>query len=340
MRILDLFAGIGGFSLAAHWLGWETAAFVEWEEKAQWRLKKNFPGVPVYGDIKEFHYEKEKHGIIDLICGGFPCQPFSSAGKRKGKDDDRHLWPQMLRVIREVKPSFVIGENVAGIVSMDSGNVLKEICTDLESEGYTVQPFIIPAIAKGAPHRRDRIWIIAHCKKSNDGRHSRKQEAGQKQKFGICFEQSVITNTESQQKQPTTESGFFPESCGGNSGDFTNAGSKGLQRSEQPKAFKQRQGPPRSTSERNKDDWNKHWLEVATELCRVDDGLPAWMDSSERKTIYKAVGYFGRKETEKRTGLDLRKVEEQIQRTERLKQLGNSIVPQVVYEIFKAIELN
>jgi DNA-cytosine methyltransferase len=352
MRILDLFAGIGGFSLAAHWMGWETAAFVEWEEKAQCRLKKNFPGVPVYGDIKEFHYEKEKHGPIDLICGGFPCQPFSSAENRKGKDDDRHLWPQMLRVIREVKPAFVLAENVAGIVSMDSGKVLEEICTDLESEGYAVQPFIIPAISKGAPHRRDRIWIVAHSDSGNARVRQRtlqksdeRKGVQQEQRVGQCggtnqtFRQD-FTNTKKAKCQFTCDTWERGVGFADLYFNPTNPGGKRLQRSEQPKAFRQKEGTPRSTPERNKDDWYNHWLEIATELCRVDDGLPHWMDSSERKTIYNAVGYFGRKETEKRTGLDLRKVEEQVQRTEKLKQLGNSIVPQVVYEIFKAIELN
>lgn len=169
MRVLDLFAGIGGFSLAAHRMGWETIAFVEWDDFCQKVLKKNFPNVPVYGDIKEFD-GTQYNGTVDLVCGGFPCQPFSTAGRRKGKNDDRYLWKEMRRVIREVQPAWVVGENVAGIISMDDGRVLEEILSDLEGEGYAVQPVIIPAAALGAPHRRDRIWIIANsCNSSNRG---------------------------------------------------------------------------------------------------------------------------------------------------------------------------
>lgn len=166
ITMLDLFAGIGGFSVAGHSMGWQTSGFVEWDRINQLRLKKNFPGVPVFGDIRSFDGKKfvEQYGTVDLICGGFPCQPFSAAGQRSGKADDRYLWPEMLRVIREVKPAAIVGENVAGLVTMDGGAVLDEICTSLENEGYTVEiPFILPAIAAGAPHRRDRIWIVAYC---------------------------------------------------------------------------------------------------------------------------------------------------------------------------------
>lgn len=159
--MLDLFAGIGGFSLAGHWAGWETVAFVEWDSFCQKVLNKNFPNVPVYGDIKQFDGTQYTR-TVDIICGGFPCQPFSDAGKRKGTADDRYLWPEMLRVIREVQPAWVVGENVAGLISMDGGVVLESVCADLEGEGYSVQPFVIPACAVGAPHERERIWIVAH----------------------------------------------------------------------------------------------------------------------------------------------------------------------------------
>ena len=156
MKHLDLFSGIGGFALAARWVGIETVQFVEIETYAQKVLTKNFPGVPIHDDIKTF--DATKFRGIDLITGGYPCQPFSQAGKRRGSEDDRHLWPEMFRVIREARPDFVLAENVAGHVSMG----LDEVLSDLESEGYTTQPLIIPACAKDAKHRRDRVWIVAN----------------------------------------------------------------------------------------------------------------------------------------------------------------------------------
>lgn len=161
LKVLDLFSGIGGFSLGLHRAGMETVAFCEIEPYPQAVLKKNFPGVPIYDDVRTITAERLRtDGIdrVDLVCGGFPCQPFSVAGKQQGKDDHRHLWPEMLRIVQEFKPTWVIGENVAGFVSM----ALCEVSADLESAGYEVQPFIIPACGINAPHKRDRVWILAH----------------------------------------------------------------------------------------------------------------------------------------------------------------------------------
>ena len=163
MRHLGLFEGIGGFMLAAEWMGWDHVAWVEKDEKAQLVLNKNFPNVKGYGDIKEFDGKKYR-GQVDIITGGFPCQPFSVAGKRQGVNDERYLWEEMLRVIREVKPTYVVGENVFGLLSMENGDTFERICFDLESEGYTVESFVIPACAVQAWHRRDRIWILAYSK--------------------------------------------------------------------------------------------------------------------------------------------------------------------------------
>lgn len=172
LRCLDLFAGIGGFSLAASWMNWETVAWVEINGFCQQVLKKNFPKAKGYGDIKQFDGTKYR-GAIDIITGGFPCQPFSSAGKRKGTKDDRYLWPEMLRVIREVQPSYIVGENVYGLVNWSKGLVFEQVCTDLENEGYQVQPVILPACAVNAPHRRDRIWFVAYSQSNNDRRAER-----------------------------------------------------------------------------------------------------------------------------------------------------------------------
>ena len=158
MKHLDLFSGIGGFALAVEAV-WPEAEhiFCEIDTYCQQVLKKHFPNSPIYGDIKNL---SQDFGTIDLLTGGFPCQPFSSAGKQRAQADDRHLWPEMLRVIRETKPTWILGENVAGIINL----ALEQVCLDLEAEGYEVQPFVIPACAVNAPHRRDRVWIIAHRK--------------------------------------------------------------------------------------------------------------------------------------------------------------------------------
>ena len=157
----SLFSGIGGFDLAAEWSGFTNLFNCEWEEFPRKVLKHHFPNAEQFGDIKEFDATAYS-GRIDILSGGFPCQPFSVAGKRKGSEDDRHLWPEMRRVIGECKPRWVVGENVRGLVSWSDGLVFETCCTDLEALGYSVQSFVIPACATGAPHRRDRVWIVAH----------------------------------------------------------------------------------------------------------------------------------------------------------------------------------
>ena len=152
---LDLFSGIGGFALAARWNGYRTVAFCDNEPYAQAVLKKHWPDVPCHKDIREIR--GDLYAGVTLLTGGFPCQPFSVAGKQRGKTDDRYLWPEMLRVIREARPAWIIGENVAGIVNM----ALDQVHTDLEAEGYEVESLIIPACGVDAPHKRDRVWIIA-----------------------------------------------------------------------------------------------------------------------------------------------------------------------------------
>jgi DNA (cytosine-5)-methyltransferase 1 len=154
-----LFSGIGGFDLAAEWMGWENVFHCEWMEFPRKVLDYYFPNADSHIDICKTDFKKYE-GTIDIITGGFPCQPFSSAGKRKGTDDERYLWGEMLRAVQEIKPKFVIAENVFGITNIDGGMVFEQVCLDLETEGYEVQPFIIPAAAKNAPHRRDRCWFI------------------------------------------------------------------------------------------------------------------------------------------------------------------------------------
>jgi DNA (cytosine-5)-methyltransferase 1 len=327
LRLIDLFSGIGGFSLAAEWC-WgadlEIEAFVEIDPFCQKVLAKNFSGVPIYDDIKKIQWvvaestgandgryfresqagqipepgngskpnpssnpeseqiDSAKPGglhpepsmevrtsRIDLLTGGFPCQPFSCAGKRGGAEDDRHLWPEMLRTIHEVKPRWVVAENVPGLLTLQDGLVFEGVCAGLEAEGYEVQPVIIPACAQGAPHRRDRVWIVA--KSTSGGCGSRGTEC-EGQLGAPSLDQSDCHAPDTERN--TERAGLCQEDPGG----------------------KWRGRPGNET-------WQEHWYEVATRLCRVDDGLPRGMD-----------------------------------RVNRLKALGNSIVPSVAYQIFMAIK--
>ena len=163
MNHLSLFSGIGGLDLAAEWAGFETVGQCEWADYPTKVLEKHWPEVPRWRDIRtltrESFYARTGLRTVDVVSGGFPCQPFSIAGKRRGQEDDRYLWPEMLRVIKELRPAWVVGENVAGIVSM----ALDQVLFDLESIGYSCQAFVIPACAVDAPHRRDRCAIVAHA---------------------------------------------------------------------------------------------------------------------------------------------------------------------------------
>lgn len=283
MNVMSLFAGIGGFDLGLERAGMNVVAQCERDPWCQKVLSKHWPNVPIYDDVTTLTAEKlQNDGIesIDLICGGFPCQPFSVAGNRNGTEDDRHLWPEMLRIIEETRPTWVIGENVAGIISMEQFAVLSKmegqanrvpgayddfeavylrkadmllngIIEDLEKIGYSVQSFVIPAVAVDAKHRRDRIWIVAHsrrallkgCKVSqnhgkknktgnadksqrpscppipdvansqsrNDGQCHTQQDQRQKQQSGIGSSQNAISHTKQQPLRNTTGEEMEPQ---------------------------------------------------------------------------------------------------------------------------------
>lgn len=166
LKVLDLFSGIGGFSLGLERTGgFKTVAFCEIEEYPRRVLAKHWPGVPIHRDVRELRAEHV--GAIDVICGGYPCQPFSVAGDRRGQADDRHLWPEMARLVAECRPAWLIGENVAGHIDMG----LDDVLSDLEAMHYAARAFVIPACAVGAPHERTRLWIVAH----SDGLRSQRR---------------------------------------------------------------------------------------------------------------------------------------------------------------------
>ena len=184
MKHGSLFSGIGGFDLAAEWCGWENIFHCEWNPFGQKVLKHHFPNSISYNDITKTDFSIHR-GNIDIITGGFPCQPYSTAGLRKGKADERHLFPEMLRAIKEIQPTWVIGENVRGLVSWGGGMVFHEVCNDLEREGYEVQSFIIPAASVNAPHKRERIWFVAysHDKRTSSGSGQIQKENGEISKW-------------------------------------------------------------------------------------------------------------------------------------------------------------
>ena len=180
LRMLDLFSGIGGFSYAGEKLvgGYETVAFCEYDKHAQKVLRKHWPDTEIIDDVRELANDADRfRGLVDIVVGGYPCQPFSLAGVRRGDKDDRHLWPEMLRIIQAVRPTWVCGENVAGHISMG----LDEVLSDLEAEGYQARCFVIPAVAADAYHRRDRCWVVGYAKRDGS---SASEVRGKPQKNG------------------------------------------------------------------------------------------------------------------------------------------------------------
>ena len=171
----SLFSGIGGFDLAASWMGWGNIFHCEWNEFGQKVLKYYWPDAASFTDITKTDFTKYANRI-DILTGGFPCQPYSVAGKRLGKEDERHLWPEMLRAIREIQPRWVVGENVFGLINWSDGLVFHEVQTDLEAAGYEVWSYVLPAVSVNAPHRRDRVWFVAYRNSNGQQRSNSKHE--------------------------------------------------------------------------------------------------------------------------------------------------------------------
>ena len=213
LKVLDLFSGLGGFSLGLERTGcFKTTAFCDNNKYSRLLLQKHWKGVKIYNDVREINKEQlESDGIQfpDVITGGFPCQPFSVAGKQKGTSDDRHLWPEMFRIIKEFTPRWIIGENVKGLTNIEKGMVFESVCTDLEGEGYEVRAFNIPAAGVGAPHRRERIWIVASLE---DSRRSLRSWS----KFGEKDENEIRKRYADQHQRPgsTSESNVADASTG------------------------------------------------------------------------------------------------------------------------------
>lgn len=199
MKHASLFSGIGGFDLASEWMGWENVMQCEIDGFCQKILQYYWPKATLYEDIKATDFRVWR-GKIDILTGGFPCQPYSTAGKRKGTEDDRHLWPEMLRAIREIKPQWVVGENVSGLVSWNGGLVFEEVQSDLEAEGYEVLPILLPACGLDAPHKRERVWFMAYTKgisRTSSNRYDRERKSCEIQERGFNeFEYAANPNSQ------------------------------------------------------------------------------------------------------------------------------------------------
>jgi len=313
MTHASLFSGIGGFDLAAEWMGWNNLFHCEWNPFGQKVLKHHFPNSISYNDITKTDFTIHS-GSVDILTGGFPCQPYSTAGKRLGKQDERHLFPEMLRCIKEVKPRWVVGENVRGLVSWNEGMVFNEVCDDLEREGYEVQSFLIPAASVGAPHQRYRVWFVAY---SND--------KGGSTKFGeVQSKDGEVSKWNNNAKFSNTNSRNVTNTNGiggrkdvriydGESDEFNQNGkTKYVSNSEsigQEYALENGElegGRLRKSNKRNF--WDS--FPSKSPICGGDDGLPRELD-----------------------GITFSKW-----RQESIKAYGNAIVPQVAHQIFKTIE--
>jgi DNA (cytosine-5)-methyltransferase 1 len=357
----SLFSGIGGFDLAAEWMGWENIFHCEWNEFGQKVLKYYWPKAISYHDITKTDFSIHR-GKIDILTGGFPCQPYSAAGKRLGKEDDRHLWPEMLRAIREIQPTWVVGENVLGLVNWNGGLVFDEVQADLEAEGYEVQPYVLPAVSVNAPHRRDRVWFVAKntmCngfifgqsnKEGSEIRQQRNTSTGSSER--IYLSEGTASDTDSNSRRSAksnfneerehiqcrtsrfsiqritsdTESGRQrgirnkSEEAGTRKGNQSLGSIRGVSNASDSygKMLEHRNGKGetigRTIEKERIKSFNStgKWETFPTQspICTRDDGLSSRLD-----------------------GITFPKW-----RNESIKAGGNAIVPQVVYQIFKAIE--
>ena len=299
-KLLDLFSGIGGFSLGAEANGIPTVAFVEKDPFCQKVLRKHWSNTPIISDIRTVKGEDYETDGVTIVSGGFPCQPFSQAGKRKGTDDDRYLWDETLRVVTETKPRWFIGENVDGLVNIQDGMVLRQVQDDLEKEGFQVQCLVVPASGIGAWHQRKRVWIIGHNVSNTIGELSdgcsgttRHSESELK---GMVSDEAKNWNkvwSETERCDQQTESR-------GNVSDTT---VKGLERHGSQSSDLQESKERQDNSDRGSQGQHT-WWQTESKLRGIPHGISYELDKD---------------------------------RANRIKALGNSIVPQIAYQLFKSI---
>ena len=312
LRHGSLFSGIGGFDLAAEWMGWENVFHCEWNEFGQKILKHYWPNAISYTDITKTDFTIHR-GNIDILTGGFPCQPYSTAGKRKGKEDERHLWPEMLRAIREIQPTYIVAENVSGLINWNGGLVFDEVQSNMENEGYEGTPFLLPACAINAPHRRERVWFIAYStsnrwtrqrkKSENENGKERSEEVRELEgRFEGLRKDGATSNCSNSRtkniRRKWKDSILKPEFA-------TNAKNERLQE----RYAEQVQLTTHTTIKRHSG--FSRWENFPTQspVCGGDDGIPRELD-----------------------GITFPKW-----RTESIKGYGNAIVPELAFCIFRAV---
>jgi DNA (cytosine-5)-methyltransferase 1 len=317
MMILEhvsMFNGLGGFQLAAEKAGWNNYMSCEIDSFCSKVTKYHYPNCIQENDIKKTDFTIYR-GLIDVLSGGFPCQPFSVSGKREGTEDERHLWPEMLRAIQEIQPPWVIGENVRGIVNWSEGLVFEQVQADLENEGYEVQPFILPAASVNAPHKRDRVWFVAYNYKRN--RTETRFQAGRQVNVHSTKGYGSTTNPDSirrgklpnpgQPKGPQNSNEFSKLQSGFYTESFTaNTHGKRLQGNRN-----ERQNKERENSERYARQMLRAWHNFPTQppLCSRNDGISSRLDG----ITFPAW------------------------RAQSVKGYGNAIVPELALQIFKSI---
>lgn len=335
----SLFSGIGGFDLAAEWAGWQNLFNCEIDPFCQTVLKHHFPDAEQFTDIRTADFARYKDRL-DVLTGGFPCQPFSTAGKRKGTEDDRYLWPEMLGVIRIVRPRWIVGENVYGIVCWSDGLVFKQVCIDLEAEGYEVQPYVLPACGVGAPHQRYRTWFVAknaECIRCDGQQSEEKSEIGGFRKFSagnhvrVCDGAKIMENSGSfgcgRQEVLHQQPGRTPIVGAGE--NRTPGRREKLERDDshtENERFSERILYERHDTQRRQGQGR-----FSTEYSCVDRGtLPTalWSNFPTQSPVCSrndGLSY----------GLD--GIAFSKWRMESIKAYGNAVVPQVVYQIFETI---
>ena len=309
LTTVDLFAGIGGFARGLEATGhFRTTCFVEQDPFCQAVLNHHWPDVPILDDIRNARRSDFPDARPDLVCGGFPCQPFSQAGRQLAQDDPRHLWPEMLRVIRELRPTWVVGENVVGLIKLG----LDEVLTDLEGEGYATRTFNIPACATGAPHLRQRVWVVAHADSQSEPDGTFDGNAGQRQLgFGFGGSEAAPHDTDPDDHGSHRATEHEPDAQHGQAQlrdeQVRELGSVGQDVAD-PGHIDRRRGTERRQSGNGKselhgEEWPanrpEEWWEFEPAVGRLVDGLP--------------------------------------NRVSQLRALGNSIVPQIAQEIGQAI---
>ena len=305
LKHLDLFSGIGGFSLGLEATGYfDTVAFCDYDSYCQKVLRKHWPWVTIYDDVKELNSERLQangHNKIDIITGGYPCQPFSIAGRQKGEQDPRHVWPEMFRLVKELRPTWVIGENVSGHIKLGLDTVLE----NLESEGYSARAFSISASSIGAVHQRERVWILAHsgCTQhegsffgSQDEDETRKETTNKFERssetsyFDVADTESIVSN--GREHRQHTEERNTEGQVRRESSNVANTDIEGLE-------GRWSQCELREGQEEGKIGWSQ-WWESEPSVGRVAHGVP--------------------------------------KRVDRLKSLGNSLVPMIPYYIGMTIK--